>query len=151
MRLTSITQRITDELERRDIEISSELVETILKMMFTLTKETTSHGESVVLENFCTFVPSFVGKRGYNQWRVHLRQAESWKRMCRMRKGKKDMMDKHGYEPQQDDPTAKTASEKGRCPVCGAETTGSPPVCPTHGSEPFERKDDGRKEEKELS
>lgn len=51
-------------------------------------------------------------------------------------------MEKYGYEqePQPDDKT-KTAAEKGSCPLCGAQLTGNPPVCPEHGSEPFERKD----------
>lgn len=49
-------------------------------------------------------------------------------------------MEKHGYEQERSNDNVKTAAEKGRCPICGAETTGSPPVCPNHGSEPFEKR-----------
>ena len=51
-------------------------------------------------------------------------------------------MDKHGYE--QDKDTTKTAAEKGKCPRCGSELSGSPPVCPKCGSEPFEKKEEGK-------
>lgn len=50
-------------------------------------------------------------------------------------------MEKYGYEVEEGE-GIKTASEKGKCPICGAEVTGNPPVCPVHGSEPFERKHD---------
>ena len=48
-------------------------------------------------------------------------------------------MDKYGYQ-QKSDEKVKTAAEKGCCPVCGAKTAGAPPVCPRHGSEPFEER-----------
>jgi len=51
-------------------------------------------------------------------------------------------MDKYAYEKETQDPTVKTASEKGRCPKCGKETEGQPPVCPSCGSEPFEKRED---------
>jgi hypothetical protein len=47
-------------------------------------------------------------------------------------------MDKFGYEVDTDN--TKTAAEKGKCPICGAELQGSPPICPEHGSEPFEKR-----------
>lgn len=56
-------------------------------------------------------------------------------------------MDKHGYKPNEDDPTVKTAAEKGKCPACGAPTRGHPPVCPNCGSEPFEERPDAKEEE----
>jgi hypothetical protein len=57
-------------------------------------------------------------------------------------------VDKHGYEQERSNENVKTAAEKGRCPICGAETTGSPPVCPNHGSEPFEKRpSDGEEED----
>jgi hypothetical protein len=55
-------------------------------------------------------------------------------------------IDKHGYVPEEKDSKIKEASEKGRCPLCGAEVTGKPPSCPNHGSEPFEKRErDGRR------
>lgn len=53
------------------------------------------------------------------------------------------MKEKYGYEEERDDPTVKTAVKKGNCPICGEEVVGQPPVCPNHGSEPFEKKDEG--------
>jgi hypothetical protein len=50
-------------------------------------------------------------------------------------------VEKYGYEKEREDPTVKTATEKGRCPVCGSPLRGEPPVCPEHGSEPFEKKE----------
>jgi hypothetical protein len=46
-------------------------------------------------------------------------------------------MDKYGYE--QDDTLEKKATEDGKCPRCGSELEGQPPVCPKCGSEPFEK------------
>lgn len=48
-------------------------------------------------------------------------------------------MEKYTYR-QKDDKQTKTAAVEGRCPVCGKATTGSPPVCQTHGSTPFEER-----------
>lgn len=50
-------------------------------------------------------------------------------------------MEKYGYEKDKDDPTVKTASQKGRCPKCGERVSGSPPICPKCGSEPFEKQE----------
>jgi hypothetical protein len=49
-------------------------------------------------------------------------------------------MEKYGYEPDEAEGT-KTASEKrpDKCPICGEPVTGNPPVCPEHGSTPFEK------------
>lgn len=49
-------------------------------------------------------------------------------------------MEKYGYEKKDDDPTVKTAADKGVCPKCGSKVEGQPPVCPKCGSEPFEKK-----------
>jgi len=50
-------------------------------------------------------------------------------------------IDKHGYVPEKKDEKIKEASQKGRCPKCGAEVVGHPPACPNHGSEPFEKRE----------
>jgi len=47
-------------------------------------------------------------------------------------------MDKYGYEPEPDQPSVKTAVEREKCPVCGRQLVGQPPVCPRCGSLPFE-------------
>ena len=50
-------------------------------------------------------------------------------------------MEKYGYEKEKTpDEKTKLAAEKGKCPICGSVTEGSPPVCPNHGSEPFEER-----------
>lgn len=54
-------------------------------------------------------------------------------------------MEKYGYEQEQDESGVKKASKEGVCPVCGEKVTGNPPVCPKHGSEPFEKRDHERK------
>lgn len=52
-------------------------------------------------------------------------------------------MEKYGYEKEPDpDEKTKTAAKKGVCPVCGKPVEGNPPVCPSHGSEPFEKRED---------
>lgn len=52
-------------------------------------------------------------------------------------------MEKYGYEREKDpDDKTKTAAVKGRCPICGDEISGNPPVCPSHGSEPFEKREE---------
>lgn len=54
-------------------------------------------------------------------------------------------IEKYGYEQEKKDPKVKEASTSGKCPQCGADLVGQPPTCPSHGSEPFEkRKRDGR-------
>jgi len=52
-------------------------------------------------------------------------------------------MDKYGYVPEDEDEGVKTAAAKGKCPICGSDLAGNPPVCPIHGSAPFEKKNDG--------
>jgi ABC-type ATPase with predicted acetyltransferase domain len=49
-------------------------------------------------------------------------------------------MEKYGYEKDDKEPKTKIASNKTKCPKCGASIRGNPPVCPNHGSEPFEKK-----------
>jgi len=48
-------------------------------------------------------------------------------------------MEKYGYEPDKKE-HVKQAAQEGVCPICGTPTQGNPPVCPTHGSTPFEKK-----------
>lgn len=54
-------------------------------------------------------------------------------------------MEKYGYQQEKKDSTIKTAAEKGRCPECGEKVEGKPPVCPKHGSKPFEERRDGKR------
>lgn len=56
-------------------------------------------------------------------------------------------MDKYGYKKREDDDTVKVATQKGKCPRCGADLNGNPPVCPNCGSEPFEERRDAEEEE----
>jgi hypothetical protein len=53
-------------------------------------------------------------------------------------------MEKYGYESETKDPKIKEASTKGVCPICGKALVGNPPICPAHGSEPFEKKNHGQ-------
>ena len=57
-------------------------------------------------------------------------------------------MEKYGYEPEKPPDLEKRAGEARRCPECGSELEGHPPVCPspTCGSRPFERRPDGQEE-----
>jgi hypothetical protein len=50
-------------------------------------------------------------------------------------------MEKYGYEKEKNDEKIKTAAKKGKCPICGKDVTGNPPVCPQHGSKPFEKRE----------
>jgi hypothetical protein len=58
---------------------------------------------------------------------------------------KGEVVEKYGVEEDKKDPKVKTAAEKGTCPQCGAtlEKTASVHKCPTHGTEPFEKKGAG--------
>jgi hypothetical protein len=51
-------------------------------------------------------------------------------------------MEKYGYKKEEKDSKIKESSEKGKCPICGEQIKGNPPVCPNHGSEPFEERND---------
>lgn len=53
-------------------------------------------------------------------------------------------MEKYGV--QEDTSPDKKASPVGTCPICGAplEKTASVHKCPTHGTKPFEKKDEGQ-------
>lgn len=52
-------------------------------------------------------------------------------------------MEKFGYTPSSENENLQKLAEEAdgpspKCPKCGKTTTGHPPVCPTHGSKPFE-------------
>lgn len=50
-------------------------------------------------------------------------------------------MDKYGYRPAPEkvEDLTKTGSKTLTCPICGKAISGEPPVCPDHGSLPYER------------
>ena len=53
------------------------------------------------------------------------------------------------YSVEIDDDKTKTASEGDGCPQCGIDLSkeSAPAYCPTCGTEPFERRDDGSGQE----
>ncbi len=53
-----------------------------------------------------------------------------------------DLMEKYGVDTGAN-PGEKIANATGKCPRCGAELDKDSPVpkCPTHGTEPFEKKE----------
>ena len=55
-------------------------------------------------------------------------------------------MEKYGFVPEDETrELQKEGSEGIVCPICGSKVSGHPPICPIHGSEPFEAKH-GQKE-----
>lgn len=148
MRLKGVALDVVEELRRRDIEMSYEVVRLVIQLCLEVVKEETSKGGRVLLDDFATLTPVIRTLSGSTYWSIGLKKSLSWRTACHIKKGETPVaIEKYNYEKDQKDPTVKTASEKGRCPQCGAELKGAPPVCPNHGSEPFERRPDGEKEE----
>lgn len=144
MRLRSIVLTVVEELRRRDIEVSYDVAKLVIQLALEVVQRETSKGSTVYLDGFGRFKPRLQVRGGVPFWRIYLKMSQQWRSLCIIhRKGEIPRMDKYAYEKEQEDPKVKTAAEKGRCPKCGAEVQGNPPVCPTHGSEPFERREDG--------
>ncbi len=144
MRLKGVALGVVEELRRRDIEVSYDVAKLILELALEIIKQETSKGGTVWLDNFIKFQPKFEKySTGWSGWKIRMRRSPDWRQRCRFTRGETPMKEKYAYEKEQEDPRVKTASEKGRCPKCGAEVRGNPPVCPNHGSEPFERREDG--------
>lgn len=132
-------------------------VQRVVDEVFTSIIAATLQGEDVRIKKFATFYPklcpprrAFSGKErklvmSKPHVRIIFKASDVWKRALADTLKRRTSMEKFGYEQDKKDPKVKEASVSGRCPKCGAELRGQPPVCPTHGSEPFEKRDrDGR-------
>lgn len=144
MTLRGVVLKVLEELHRRDIEVSYDVARLVIELALEVIKNETSKGSPVSFPRFGTFKPRFrvVAIANWAGWVVRLNRHPDWTRKCRLQKGVIPMKEKYAYEQEQKNPKVKTASERGRCPECGAELRGNPPVCPNHGSKPFERRED---------
>lgn len=81
--------------------------------------------------------------------KVHFAKAQPFKHQLQERWNRENAMEKYGVDEGVDQKELEKAAAQG-CPVCAAklEKHGSVLACPTHGTEPFEQKRDGSKENK---
>lgn len=104
-------------------------------------------GEQVEVQGFGTF-----SVRGYDdavhgnpvtKFHVYVKKSATLLRVLRRHwvPQKENVMEKLGVDESVDQEVLEKAASKG-CPECGATCTrhGSTLVCPTHGTEPFEKK-----------
>jgi len=145
MRKPVVISAISDELGRRDIEVSEDVVKLIVNLLLEIIIQETSRGVSISLGAFGTFLPNVKRYKETIYWGVVLRRGAGWRKRCLITRGA--TMDKYGVEIDKKDSKTKEAAARGLCPLCGSKLTGWPPVCPEHGSKPFERRPDGETEE----
>lgn len=134
----------------------------VTRLIFETITEAIMLGDEVRIRNFGKMYAKFI-KGGNLVWcnlvgkevvrkpniKLKLEPAKRLKRMVgkarsRMRyaskaERKKIVMEKYGYGKEEKDPKVKEAAQKGKCPSCGSELKGSPPVCKNCGSKPFEK------------
>lgn len=151
---------VKKKLPPRGWKFQDEYVKKVVDAVFNSIKEAVLCGDSVAIKGFGTFDARLIEshrmfnnyKKQYSKTRPYIRisfkTASGWReelkvliRPQRRAARKKIEMEKYGYEKSKDDKKAKTAAEKGRCPLCGLKIKGRPPVCPKHGSEPFEERE----------
>lgn len=130
------------EKDGRDIDYVT--ASRVLRTALAVIVDITSAGEPVDIKQFGEFSPRVSNykscQRTSTTITVRLRMCEDWKRKCKV----SSQMRKYAYEKEKEDKLVKKAAEKGRCPVCGRQTEGQPPVCPSCGSKPFERQEEKR-------
>lgn len=141
MRKKGIVLIVLDELDKRNIEVSYDIVTLIINLTLEIIKNETSKGVIVEIKNFGQFIPHIKHWGNRKSWSVKLQRCSKWRDCCIIgeKKGAR-RMEKYGVEINKKDAKTKEAAVNGHCPVCGAELSGNPPICPNHGSEPFERR-----------
>lgn len=128
-------------------------VRRVVDEVFTTIIAATLQGEDVRIKKFATLYPmmraphlAYSAKGARTKMskpyiRIMFKASGAWKKALADTLKRRTSMEKYGYEQEKKDPKVKEASVSGRCPKCGAELQGKPPVCPQHGSEPFEKRE----------
>lgn len=113
--------------------LPEDTVRIVIESLGAVVKESMLREESVVIRNFGTFKI----KRRTNGVAIRFKVSEDF------RKDIKEVvkpMEKHAVDETNNNAVL-IAKMTGKCPVCKAELSSkNPPICPTHGSEPFEEK-----------
>lgn len=135
---------VIEELRKRNIEVSFDVTMLIINLFLELIQRETARGVPIKLFDFGAFTPHLSTRNGALYWMVRFSRSITWRKKCRIRKGVP--VKKYGVEANKNNELTKEAAEKGQCPICGAELSGSPPICPEHGSKPFERRPDDEAE-----
>ena len=96
----------------------------------------------VTVDNFGTFLVSEEAGVVSIQFQPSSKLRERLK--SEIERGVPVAHEKLGVQESRDDDSTKTAAKKGVCPKCGSalEKTASVHKCPTHGTEPFEQKEE---------
>lgn len=147
----SLVKDVQIELKKSGLHINRAIITKVLTIAFHKIMDATITGEMVRIRGFANFRPAIrvftLPRRGVrvSLMDVSMQRCYGWRRRGKLKteaiskeEMKRKKMEKYGYETDENGAFIKNASESGKCPKCGGELSGKPPVCSKCGSEPFE-------------